>query len=248
MIPVALLAIWWGGLAFALLVAGAVAVMTWEWTRMVGGGWFGGAGRAGAALLSAAVLSALWSPLVALVLVLVALVAVLILLRGRAVPTTAWMAGGILYCGLPAVALVWLRGDGDHGLMRVLWLMLLVWATDIGAYAAGRGVGGPLLMPSVSPKKTWAGLVGGMAWAAAVGVAAALTFLPQSSPALLAATSAVLAVVAQAGDLLESWVKRRFGVKDSSTIIPGHGGVLDRVDGLLAAGLAVAVFILLTGG
>ncbi|MEW5728019.1 MAG: phosphatidate cytidylyltransferase, partial [Pseudomonadota bacterium] len=151
-----------------------------------------------------------------------------------------WAGLGALYVGLPSVALVWLRGDPEVGRETVFWLLLLVWATDTGAYAFGRLIGGPKLMPAVSPKKTWAGLVGGMICAGAVGLAVAAA-VPLPNAAGLAVGSAMLAVVAQAGDLLESWVKRRFGVKDSSSIIPGHGGVLDRVDGLLAAGAAVAL-------
>ena len=247
MIPVALLAIWSGGVAFALLVAAAAAVMAWEWTRMVSGGAFALAGQTAALLCSLAALTALWSPPLALTLLAAAVVAAISLVRPHSLSARRWLGLGMIYCGLPAIALVWLRGADQSGLMLMLWLMLLVWATDIGAYAAGRTVGGPLLLPSVSPKKTWAGLIGGMVSAALVGVVAALFFLPVASPLVLGGLSAGLAVVAQAGDLLESWVKRRWGVKDSSNIIPGHGGVLDRVDGLLAAGLAVAGFHLLTG-
>jgi len=142
--------------------------------------------------------------------------------------------------------LIWLRGDDPVGRDTLFWLLLLVWATDIGAYAAGRLIGGPLLLPVVSPKKTWAGLVGGVVSAGLVGLGVGLA-LSLPHPAWLAVASGVLAVVAQAGDLMESWVKRRWGVKDSSNIIPGHGGLLDRVDGLLAAALAVALATLASG-
>lgn len=125
-------------------------------------------------------------------------------------------------------------------------MLLLVWATDIGAYASGRLIGGPLLMPVVSPKKTWAGLIGGVVSAGLVGLAVGL-ILSLPHPMVIMFISGALAVIAQAGDLLESWVKRRWGVKDSSNIIPGHGGVLDRVDGLLAAAAAVALASLVTG-
>ena len=114
----------------------------------------------------------------------------------------------------------------------VFWLLAVVWATDIGAYFAGRGIGGPKLAPSISPNKTWAGLIGGALSAGLVGTLAA--GLTDSDATLLVVGGMILAVVAQGGDLLESWCKRHFGVKDSSHIIPGHGGILDRVDGLLA--------------
>jgi phosphatidate cytidylyltransferase len=154
-----------------------------------------------------------------------------------------WMLSGALYIGLPILSLVWLR---EQGRATLFWLLLVVWATDIGAYAAGRAIGGPKLLPRVSPAKTWAGLAGGAIAAAAVGAVSGLA--GQASPVALAVLSAGLAVVSQAGDLGESWVKRRFGVKDTSAIIPGHGGMLDRVDGLLAAAPVVALLCLLFGG
>lgn len=244
MAPPALLAVWWGGAAFALLVAVAVAVMCWEWETIVARR-FAWAGRLSAVgCVSAALLTDIL-PVAALVVVGLTAVAVWLLTPGQG-RERLWSGIGPLYAGLPAVALVWLRGDGLIGRETMIWLMLLVWATDIGAYAAGRTIGGPKLLPRVSPKKTWAGLIGGMASAGAVGVGTAL-ILGQPHPAALAIGSAALAVVAQAGDLLESWVKRRWEVKDSSTIIPGHGGVLDRVDGLLAAALAVALAVLASG-
>ncbi|MGE4280626.1 MAG: phosphatidate cytidylyltransferase [Magnetospirillum sp.] len=244
MIPVALAAIWWGGYAFAVLVAVAGAVMVWEWDRMTGGGFTTG-GRIAAGLVAVASLMAFVWPVASLALVLLAAA-----IAGRRAEMEGqgrrfWALSGAFYCGLPAIALVWLRGNEDSGLYLMLWLMMAVWATDIGAYAAGRTIGGPLLMPVVSPKKTWAGLIGGMVSAALVGGASAWAFPLGVEWGMLAVVSAVLAIVAQAGDLLESWVKRRFGVKDSSNIIPGHGGVLDRVDGLLSAGLAVALFRLM---
>lgn len=136
-------------------------------------------------------------------------------------------------------AALWTLAAGPEGRTALFFVVLAVWATDIGAYAAGRTIGGPKLAPRLSPKKTWAGLVGGMTAAALVGVGVALAADgPVVGAALLAA---LLAVVAQAGDLFESWSKRRAGVKDSGRIIPGHGGLLDRIDGLLAAAPALAL-------
>jgi phosphatidate cytidylyltransferase len=144
------------------------------------------------------------------------------------------------YLVLPFVALIWLRNDPSYGLEAVFWLLVMVWAIDSFAYFAGRTIGGPKLMPSISPKKTWAGLIGGMVGAVAAGVAAAL-MIGAGSPILLAVVSAGLAIVEQLGDFFESAMKRRAGLKDSGHLIPGHGGVLDRVDGLMAVTVAAAL-------
>ncbi|MBL8834095.1 MAG: phosphatidate cytidylyltransferase, partial [Rhodospirillales bacterium] len=152
------------------------------------------------------------------------------------------------YIGVPVVCLVWLRGEDNAGLAAILWLLASVWATDIGAFFAGRTIGGPKLAPRLSPNKTWAGLFGAMISAGCVGWAASRLVPDGPSAAALIAAGAVLAVVAQAGDLLESAVKRRFDAKDSSALIPGHGGLFDRVDGLLTAAAAFAAFQWLTGG
>lgn len=239
MAPPALLAAWWGGYAFAVLIALAAAVMCWEWHGMVAKE-FGWAGRAAAAGCLVASLLAVSAPGAAVAVVAGSALASAALWPGGGERARLWAGFGALYAGLPSVALVWLRGDPEMGRETVFWLLFLVWATDTGAYAFGRLIGGPKLMPRVSPKKTWAGLAGGMVSAGMVGVAMAWS-LALPSPVGLAVGSALLAVVAQAGDLLESWVKRHFGVKDSSSIIPGHGGVLDRVDGLLAAAAVVAL-------
>jgi phosphatidate cytidylyltransferase len=157
--------------------------------------------------------------------------------RGR---NASWLGVGLIYAGLPALALLWLRAAPD-GLALVIWTMGIVWATDIFAYFAGRAIGGPKLLPSVSPKKTWAGLVGGMAGAAVASVAVANTYGWTTAPVALAFAGALLAVIAQSGDFFESWLKRRAGVKDSGSLIPGHGGVMDRVDGLIPVSCAVAL-------
>jgi phosphatidate cytidylyltransferase len=156
-----------------------------------------------------------------------------------------WMAAGAVYIGLPVFAILWLRSQDRE---TALWLMAAVWATDSAAYGAGRIIGGWKLLPSVSPNKTWAGLVGGAAGAAIVGAAMAAGFGLGVAPWLLASMSALLALVAQGGDLFESAIKRRFGVKDAGRLIPGHGGLLDRIDGLLAAAPAAAVLCLAFGG
>lgn len=237
MIPVALGAVWLGSPYFDILVAVVGAIMAWEWGRICCDGQFGWTARLMSVLAVVAALLGAEYPVLALAVVGGGTLAVAVM--GR----SAWLTAGMIYVGLPVVALVWLREAG--GLMVVAWLFALVWATDTGAYAAGRTIGGPRLAPRISPKKTWSGLLGGMVAAALVGVAFAWGL--GMSVAALAAAGAVLAVVAQGGDLFESWVKRRFDVKDSSTIIPGHGGVLDRVDGLISAAPVVALAVLALG-
>lgn len=163
---------------------------------------------------------------------------------GAKSPGALWMVAGVPYIAVPVLALAWLRADA--GYVPVFWLMAVVWGTDIGAYAAGRSIGGPLLAPRVSPKKTWSGLGGGVVAAFAVGAATGMALGTAWAP--LALVSACLAVVAQAGDLAESAVKRHFGVKDASSLIPGHGGLLDRVDGIMTVAPAVVLLHLVAGG
>lgn len=157
-----------------------------------------------------------------------------------------WLVLGVIYIAVPCIAVIWLRADPETGLATVLWLLAVIWGTDTGAYFAGRGIGGPKLAPRISPKKTWAGLGGGMIAAGAVGGATA-AILGLSNASALVAFSILLAVIAQGGDLLESAVKRHFKVKDSGNIIPGHGGLLDRLDGLMTAAPAVAAVALISG-
>ena len=153
------------------------------------------------------------------------------------------LAGGVLYCGLPVLALVLLRRH-EAGLVLALWALALVWATDIGAFFAGRTIGGPKLAPRISPSKTWSGLLGGVALAAALG---AILHMQGGLPLHLAAVTPLLAVLAQAGDLFESRLKRRAGVKDSGHILPGHGGVLDRLDGVVPVAPVAAFLVFLPG-
>lgn len=159
--------------------------------------------------------------------------------------SAASLLAGLLYVLLAAAALSWLRADPGVGRTNLLFLLLLVWASDIGAYASGRAIGGPRLAPRISPGKTASGALGGLAAAVLVGVAAATI----SSTAVIraGALAGLLGMVAQAGDLAESYAKRRFGVKDSGRLIPGHGGLLDRVDALLAVALAAAILALIDG-
>jgi len=157
-----------------------------------------------------------------------------------------WALGGLFYVGLPVVALLWLRHDALWGLPTVLWLFATVAAVDTGAYFAGKTIGGPKLAPLISPNKTWAGLGGGVLAAGFCGLIAAMIL--GTDVISVVAFSMVLAPVAQIGDIAESAVKRYFGVKDSGAILPGHGGILDRIDGLVVAAVFVAAVRLLGEG
>jgi phosphatidate cytidylyltransferase len=157
-----------------------------------------------------------------------------------------WVAAGFLYAAAAEVASVMVRLDAEKGFAALMLVLLVVWATDIGGYFAGRSIGGRKLWPRVSPKKTWAGAVGSFVASLAVAGGFAALDLGKTAPLLL--LGAVLSVVSQLGDLFESAVKRRFGVKDSSHIIPGHGGLLDRLDGFVAAVLVAAILGFVRGG
>ena len=249
LIAVAVVALEAGALAFDVVVAFGAAVLAWEWTRLCGGGRFGWTGFVQAVAV-VAVVTAAWliSPLAGLALIFAGVLSDYIAARISHRVHPRWIAAGIAYIGLPCVALVWLRGTELDGQGIIWWLFLTVWATDTGAYFVGRAVGGPRLAPRISPKKTWAGLAGGIACAAIIGAVVAAIDDRAPPAATLALGSAITAVIAQGGDLAKSVVKRRFGVKDASQLIPGHGGLLDRVDGVMSAALALAVWQWATGG
>lgn len=249
MAAVVLVALGSGPVVFAILTGLSAAVLAWEWTRLCGGGRFGWTGFVQAVAVVGVVAAATISgPAVGVSLVIAGIVGDYVAARisGRRHPR--WIAAGTAYIGLPGIALIWLRDFDPAGQALILWLFVIVSATDIGAFFAGRLIGGPLLAPAISPKKTWSGLAGGAICAALVGAVISTVFDFAPSPMKLAVASFILAVVAQAGDLAESLVKRRFGAKDASTLIPGHGGLFDRVDGLLAAALGLAVWQWITGG
>ena len=151
------------------------------------------------------------------------------------------LAAGAMYVGLPTLALLVIR-EQKEGIIFTLWVLASVWACDIGAYTAGRLIGGPKIAPAISPNKTWAGLIGGMAFAAIFGVVMHYAY---GLPLRLTLATPFLAVIAQAGDFYESWLKRRAGVKDSGNIFPGHGGVLDRLDGLVPVAPVAAFLVIL---
>jgi phosphatidate cytidylyltransferase len=259
MIAVALAAVYLGGWPFRLLAAAAAAVMIVEWADMhrvrrrwtwigavliaanllLATEWFFPAGDLDAVEEGGVLFQAIFQERIDTAWYCFAAVAgggaVLALASRRPV-----LGLGYVYIGVPSAALLilsWL----DVG--PVLWVLIVTWATDIFAYFAGRAIGGPKLAPRISPNKTWAGLIGGMAGAAAFGWLTAY-FFELGAPFVW--LGALMGLVAQLGDLFESWLKRRNGVKDSGTLLPGHGGVLDRLDGLLA--VAIATTLLLMAG
>lgn len=158
-----------------------------------------------------------------------------------------WRFLGLLYASAVLVSPVVLRLDPAMGFAVLVWLFAVVWGSDVMAYACGRMIGGPKLMPRVSPKKTWSGFIGGTVFAALAGTAVAAFF---EAPALLpvGVVSLIAAIISQGGDLVESAIKRHFGVKDASALIPGHGGFMDRLDGFIAAGLFALVLGVARGG
>jgi phosphatidate cytidylyltransferase len=243
--PLALIVAWLGGWPFVLFWAIAGLAVLWEWVALVVGPRYpltllsGGAGIAVAGML-------VWRdrPLAAFLVVgLGALAAGIFAPRERRL----WIAAGVGYAGLMVLAPVMLRADRSYGFAALALLFAIVWATDVVAYFAGRAIGGPKLSPTVSPSKTWSGAVAGAlaAVVAAVSVAGFVGLLDKGTIALLAV---LLSAIAQLGDLLESWIKRLFGAKDASRLIPGHGGVMDRLDGFWAAALAGCLVGVLRGG
>ena len=151
-----------------------------------------------------------------------------------------WYIGGFAYALVAALSLLWIRDRAEDGIALVMWVFIIVWTTDIGAYFTGRAIGGPKLAPSVSPNKTWAGFYGGVVAAALfAGGWALLTGLHW----LVLLLAPMFSVAAQGGDLFESWMKRRAGIKDSGNLLPGHGGVFDRLDGLLPVAVLTAIAV-----
>lgn len=251
LVPAAILCIWLGAEAWAALMAAAVALLGWEWVRLCGFSTRRLPGLAvPVAVLVAGVLAvdgAMHAALGVLAASFAALWGVSAPRFRRALPGF-WLGFGVLYIGLAGVSLIHLRGDAAAGLSNVLFLFLVVWSSDIGAYLAGRRFGGPKLAPAISPNKTWSGAAGGLVSAMAVGWLAAYVMEPAMLPPLrVLLVAAILGVLAQVGDLFESWLKRRFHVKDTSSLIPGHGGLLDRLDGVLSAAPAAALLGVLLG-
>jgi len=227
-----------GGILFALLVIGIALTMSWEWGRIVRNGGMDTSFLVhGAAVALAIVLAAVGQFWLAAAMIVIGAAAVVALNFGA--PTVVLSCLGVFYVGIPSLMLIMLRSDPTHGFIGVIFVLMVVWAVDTAAFIGGRGIGGPKLWPAVSPSKTWAGLISGVAAGVVVGVLFAL-WLP--GPMIhLVLVSLLLGAVSQGGDLAESALKREFGVKDSSRLIPGHGGFLDRLDGVVAAATLAGV-------
>jgi phosphatidate cytidylyltransferase len=249
--PLAIAIAYAGGWLWATLVMLASIGLYVEWLMIVGLARETRVSASGVAALAIGGICLIAGRIdAALIVLAIGLVAVALVSPER----RNWTATGFLYAAAAEIAAVLVRLDSSEGFVALAFVLLVVWVTDIGGYFAGRGIGGPKLWPRVSPKKTWAGAVGGFAASLVVAVG----FVPldpnkmdpqlaiKMGPLLLVA--ALLSIVSQLGDLFESGVKRRFGVKDSSQIIPGHGGLLDRLDGFVAAIVVAAVFGVLRGG
>ncbi len=257
LITIALAAVWFGGNAFAGLAAIAALLMFAEWTTMFRLGRTLRIG--GMAVIALAGVAAIIGLTAQAVMLLAGGAGLLLLFAHKLAPGRGvWLAAGTLYCGLPMIALIWLRGT-FNGFTLTLWLLVCVWATDIGAYFVGKAIGGPRLAPLISPAKTWAGAIGGVLVAALAGTATMLWPAAHSLGGLADLTistiglvrivllSAGFAIAAILGDLFESRLKRIAEVKDSGNLLPGHGGVLDRLDGLVPVACLGALAVMAIG-
>lgn len=243
--PLALVVAWLGDWPFALFWGIAAIAVLWEWTTLVVGNRYRLMLSSCASAIAVAALVAWRGRLVTAILLigLGALAATIFAPRER----RFWITAGIGYAGTLLLAPLLLRADQTYGVSAIMLLFAIVWSTDIFAYFAGRAIGGPKLAPAISPKKTWSGAIAGVAGAMLVAVAVA-GLMGSLGKGTIAVVALLLSVVAQLGDLLESWVKRQFGAKDASHLIPGHGGVMDRLDGFWAAAFAGCLIGLLRGG
>lgn len=248
--PLVLGAVWLGGGVFQILIMVVILLAAYEWSRVTCcAGWYVDLVIIAATALGAQRLAVMpghmgdFERLVyvaAAILSGMALAGSLASMRGQLL---RWRLLGVVYISLGPAAIAWLRVQEEIGLTLVLWLLLVIWAMDSGAYFSGRAIGGPKLAPKASPNKTWAGLLGGMLCAGITGgIVASVSGVAPVSFAV--AASALIGGWSQAGDIAESMVKRHFGVKDMSNLIPGHGGILDRIDGLLFAAPAMVAGVL----
>lgn len=239
LMPLSLAAIWWGGWYFGMLVALLACAMSWEWSSLCHAKaatvillfatvimsamlTFGGAYREMAVCIAAGAL----------------LVAIVSRISGE--ESSNLLPAGTVYLSLGIVSVIWVRIAEVGGLEPFLWMVAVVIATDVGAYFAGRFIGGPKMAPRISPGKTWSGMAGGAVGAALAGLIT-VHIVGNGNYAIVGLLSAAMAFVAQGGDLIESSLKRHFGVKDAGNIIPGHGGALDRFDGFLTVAPVMAL-------
>jgi phosphatidate cytidylyltransferase len=226
-----------GPIPFALFVLVVALFVSWEWGRMVRGVSADVAFFVQAIAVAAAVaLTTAGYAALAVAVIVTAAIILIPLVFGRGARLSAL---GAFYVGLPSISLIWLRQDAHYGLLAALLIFAVVWSSDIAAYAAGRAIGGPKLWPRISPNKTWAGLLGGAT--ACVIAGAVFAGLIDASPLRLGLIALGLSLIAQAGDLGESALKRLFGFKDASSLIPGHGGFMDRMDSIVAVAVAAGM-------
>jgi phosphatidate cytidylyltransferase len=243
--PLALFAAYLGGWPFALFWAAAALAVLWEWiTLVVGPAYRLMFSSCGAAIVIAGFVAWLGRPVAALLMVGLGAFAAAVFAPPE---RRLWVSIGVGYGGAMLLAPMFLRADSIYGFVVIVLLFAIVWTTDIVGYFAGRAFGGPKLLPSVSPKKTWSGAIAGAA-GAVIAALLVVGLVGSFNSLAIIIIALVLSVLAQFGDLFESWVKRQFGAKDSSHLIPGHGGVMDRLDGFWAAAFAACLIGLLRGG
>lgn len=241
--PTAILIAYLGGWIWAALAMLAAIGLYAEWLSIVG---MAGRWQVAAPGIIALIMIGWWLGQAHFAALLFTLALGLLVVGVLAQGGRIWAVAGFLYAALAEIAAILMRMDPEAGLSALMLILFVVWATDIGGYIAGRSIGGPKLWPRVSPNKTWAGAIGGFAASLVVAFGFAAFKLAGTAPLLT--LGALLSIAAQFGDLFKSGVKRRFGVKDSGRIIPGHGGLLDRLDGFVAAIVLAAIFGLLRGG
>lgn len=243
--PVAIAAAYVGGIVFIAFWMIASICVIWEWDTLVCAHDKRPVLTIGSvAILGAGLLLMMGRTLTPIALVLLATLGVVTLAsRGH----RSWCVVGVLYAGALLIAPVLLRRDAAFGFAALVFLFSVVWLTDVAAYFCGRLFGGPKLMPAVSPNKTWSGAIGGALGAIGGGIAVA-GYFGTGKPAAIGVLALVLSIASQAGDLFESSIKRRFGAKDASGLIPGHGGVMDRVDGFVIAATVAALIGFARGG
>ena len=245
LVPIAIGTAYLGGWPFAVFWGLAAMGVLWEWISLVARSDHRTVLMTGGASLALAVALVATGHLLAAVIVLaISTLGVAALAPAK---WRTWIAAGVPYAGALGVAPVALRSDSEDGFLAVIFLFAIVWTTDVVAYFSGRAIGGPKLMAQVSPKKTWSGAIGGTL--AAVIVAFVLAkVMALSGLFAIAMLAVILSICAQGGDLFESFLKRRFGAKDSGHLIPGHGGLMDRLDGFITASVVAALIGLLRGG